>query len=154
VQVALDTNVLVYAEGIAPTAADRDKPVRARRLLRNLPQDEVVLPVQVLGELYRVLAGKARWAPEKARTAILGWRDLYAVQDTTGEVIAAAVDLAADHHLSIWDAVVLAAAAEARCRIVLSEDLQHDFTWRGLTVVNPFAAVDHPLLAGVIGPQT
>jgi len=48
----------------------------------------------------------------------------------------AATDLAADRGLSIWDAVVLAASAEAECRLLLSEDLQTGFTWRGVTVVN------------------
>ena len=57
----------------------------------------------------------------------------------------AALDLHVDHQLRIWDALVLAVAAEHRCRILLSEDLQHGFTWRGVTVVNPFAAQPHPL---------
>jgi predicted nucleic acid-binding protein len=30
--------------------------------------------------------------------------------------------------------------------VVLSEDLQAGFTWRGLTVVNPFAEPSDPLL--------
>ena len=43
----------------------------------------------------------------------------------------AATDLASAHQLGIWDAVILSAAADARCRILLSEDLQDGFTWRG-----------------------
>ncbi|WP_205963481.1 PIN domain-containing protein [Roseicella aquatilis] len=31
-------------------------------------------------------------------------------------------------------------AAEAECRLLLSEDIQDGFTWRGVTVRNPFAA--------------
>jgi predicted nucleic acid-binding protein len=57
-----------------------------------------------------------------------------------------AADLAADHHFSIWDAVILSAAAQAGCRLLLSEDLQNGFTWAGVTVVNPFASTRHPLL--------
>jgi len=41
---------------------------------------------------------------------------------------------------------MLAAAAEAGCRLLLSEDLQEGFTWGGVRVVNPFAAAVHPLL--------
>jgi predicted nucleic acid-binding protein len=37
-------------------------------------------------------------------------------------------------------------AADADCRLVLSEDLQEGFTWRGVTVTNPFGAERHPLL--------
>lgn len=149
--IALDTNVLVYAEGVAFTARDADKPGRARDLLDALPDDTVLLPVQVLGELYRVLVGKAKRPAAQARAAILMWRDLYPQLDTTAAVMMAAVDLAADHGLSIWDSVVLAASAEAGCRLLLSEDMQDGFTWRGLTVVNPFSADLHPLLRAQIG---
>jgi predicted nucleic acid-binding protein len=150
VLVALDTNVLVYGEGVAPVAGDAEKPQRVRELLGALPEESVVLPVQVLGELYRVLVGKALWAPSDARAAILIWRDLYLPLDTSAAALVAAVDLAADHRLSIWDAVVLAVAAEAGCRAVLSEDMQQGFTWRGLTVVDPFSPTPHPLLSALL----
>ncbi len=44
------------------------------------------------------------------------------------------------------------AAAEAGCRLLLSEDLQEGFTWGGVTVVNPFAATVHPLLEEMFEP--
>lgn len=148
-QIALDTNLLVYAEGFVFFPEDAQKPERVRQLLDALPAEEVVLPVQVLGELYRVLVGKAKWTAAEARAAILTWSDLYPPIDTTASAMLAAADLAVDHHMSIWDAVVLAAAAEAGCRLVLSEDMQEGFTWRGLTVVNPIAEVLHPLAAAL-----
>lgn len=45
---------------------------------------------------------------------------------------------------------MLSAAADARCRLLLSEDLQEGFTWRGVTVTNQFRADKHPLLATVL----
>jgi predicted nucleic acid-binding protein len=45
---------------------------------------------------------------------------------------------------------MLSAAAVARCRLLLSEDLQEGFTWRGVTVTNPFRVDRHPLLAAVL----
>jgi hypothetical protein len=60
------------------------------------------------------------------------------------------MDLAVDHHLSVWDAVIVAAAAEAGYRLVLSEEMQEGFTWRGLTIVNPLAASSHPLLRALV----
>ncbi|PWC42804.1 PIN domain-containing protein [Azospirillum sp. TSO22-1] len=149
--IALDTNILVYAEGIAFLPGDVEKPVRVHGLLDALPADGVVLPTQVLGELYRVLVGKAKRPVADASRAIMTWRDLYPQSDTTATVMMAAIDLAADHKLSIWDAVVVSAAAEAGCRLLLSEDMQDGFTWRGLTVVNPFSAKPHPLLEALTG---
>ena len=61
----------------------------------------------------------------------------------------AATDLAALHQISIWDSVILAAAADAGCRLLLSEDMQDGFTWNGVTIANPFASSLHPLLAAM-----
>jgi predicted nucleic acid-binding protein len=64
-----------------------------------------------------------------------------------------AADLAADHHFGIWDAVILSAASQAGCRLLLSEDLQDGFTWGGVTVVNPFASPRHALLDALLGAE-
>jgi predicted nucleic acid-binding protein len=61
-----------------------------------------------------------------------------------------AADLATDHQLSIWDSVILSAAAEAGCRLLLSEDLHDGFTWKGVTVTNPFAPAKYALLAAML----
>jgi predicted nucleic acid-binding protein len=145
-KIALDTNILVYAEG-ANGAAMRD---RVLELIARLPPAAIVLPVQTLGELFHVLVRKARRRPARARAAVLSWRDAFPTVETSATVIVSATDLAADHGLTIWDSVVLAAAAEAECRLLLSEDLQEGFTWRGVTVANPFAPVLHPLLAALL----
>ena len=62
----------------------------------------------------------------------------------------AAADLAADRRLGIWDSLMVAVAAEGDCRLLLSEDMQDGFSWRGVTVVNPFAAKRHPLLDALL----
>lgn len=149
-RIALDTNILAYAEGTNGSALRE----RTLQLLQRLPQGDIILPLQTLGELFNVLVGKAKRTPARARTAVLSWRDSYPVIDTSASVMIDATGLASDHGLSIWDSVVLAASAEAQCRLLLSEDLQDGFTWRGVTVTNPFAPVVHPLLtASLIKPQ-
>jgi len=42
------------------------------------------------------------------------------------------------HRLSWWDALVVAAAQQARCTTLLTEDLQDGLELDGLRVVNPF----------------
>jgi predicted nucleic acid-binding protein len=56
------------------------------------------------------------------------------VVETSAAVMVNATDLVSDHGLSIWDSVVLAASADAGCRLLLSEDLQERFTWCGVTL--------------------
>lgn len=146
-RIGLDTNIPVYAEGVNGQAMAR----ASRAILAALPTQDVVLPVQVLGELFAVLTRKAGRTPTQARDAVMQWRDSYATVETSSQVLLTAIDLAADHHLAIWDAIIMAAVAEADCRLLLSEDLQDGFSWRGVTVVNPFAEQRHPLLTALIG---
>jgi predicted nucleic acid-binding protein len=146
IRVALDTNILAYAEGLNGEARKE----AALDLLMKLQQDLVVLPVQTLGELFNVLVRKAARPPAAARAAILSWRDSFQVVETTGKVMLSAADLAVLHQLGIWDAVILAAASEAGCRLLLSEDMQDGFTWGGVTVANPFAIPRHPLLDAML----
>ncbi|ARN81068.1 PIN domain-containing protein [Methylocystis bryophila] len=145
-RVAIDTNVLAYAEGV--NGAERRAP--CLDLLRRLPQELVVVPVQVLGELFNVLVRKAGKSRSDARDALLSWRDAFPVVETSPVVMLAAFDLATDHQLGIWDAVILSAVSQAGCRLLLSEDLQEGFTWGGVTVVNPFASPRHNLLEALL----
>ena len=145
-RVALDTNVLAYAEGVG----DERRCSAAILLVEQLSSNVVVLPAQTLGELSRVLTGKAKRSAEQAREAVLGWADSFEVADSTWFAFQSALDLTVDHQLPIWDALVLAVAAENRCRLLLSEDFHNGFTWRGLTVVNPFIASPSPLLASLL----
>lgn len=145
-RIALDTNVLAYAEGINGVES-RDA---ALALIRRIPQEAAVVPVQVLGELFNVLVRKGGKSRSEARDALLSWRDAFPVVETSPEVILAAVDLATDHQLGIWDAVILSAASQSGCRLLLSEDLQEGFTWAGVTVVNPFSTPQHALLRALL----
>jgi len=145
-RVALDTNILVYAEGLNGLV----KKQATLELVQKIPQDLIVLPAQTLGELFNVLLRKGGRSPEEARSSVLGWRDSYDVADTTAKVLIAATDLASQHRLGIWDSVILATAADAGCRLLLSEDMQDGFTWTGVTIANPFALTLHPLLDAII----
>lgn len=148
-KIALDTNILAYAEG----AGDAARCNAAQNLIAALPAASVMVPAQVLGELHRVLTGKLKRTPDAARQNVLEWADCFDVADSTWPAFQAALDLVADHQLRIWDGLILAIAAENRCRLLLSEDLQDGFTWRGVSVVNPFATERHPLLAAALKTQ-
>ena len=87
-KVALDTNILAYAEGTNGSEMKE----RAIDLIQRLTPEMVVIPAQALGELFTVLVRKAKRLPIDARTAILGWRDAYASSDTSATVVLKAVD--------------------------------------------------------------
>ena len=133
-RLALDTNILVYAEGVNTL----EQRTRAEALLVDLQADQVLLPAQVLAELFRVLSRKLSISPETARMKVLDWSNTYSVIDTSGAVLEGAMELAGRHRIAFWDAIVLSSAADAGCRQLLSEDMQAGFTWRGVTIHNPF----------------
>jgi predicted nucleic acid-binding protein len=138
---AIDTNVLAYAAGLD----DDERRDAAMHLMRTIPPQNLLVPVQVLGELYAVLVRKGR-PRDLARDTILGWRDFFGVIPTTTEALSRAAELASNHQFAIWDAIILAAAADAGCHVLLSEDMHEGFTWAGVTIVNPFASPPHKLL--------
>lgn len=148
-RIALDTNILVYAEGVNGAAMKKT----ALDLIRAMPPGAGVLPAQSVAELFQVLVRKAKVSPSHARAAILMWCDAFAVQETSQSVLFGAAELAATHRLSFWDGLVLASAAEAGCRFLLSDDLQSGFTWNAVTVANPFAKPMHPLLQNFLSNQ-
>jgi predicted nucleic acid-binding protein len=145
VKAALDTNILVYACGLD----DELRQARSLALVEAIPPENLILPVQVLGECYGVLTRKGMARP-LARRTILRWQEAFEVADTTAAVLRQATSLSAGHQLRIWDAIVLAAAAGAGCQLLLTEDLQDGFTWAGVTVVNPFATTSHKLLSALL----
>ena len=144
----MDTNVLVYAEGLG----DEVRCQLASDLIAQLNPIHSVVPVQVLGELSRVLTSKLKKSSADVRELLLTWSDAVVVADTTWTAFQSAMDLSVDHQISMWDALIFAVAAENKCRLLISEDFQNGFTWRGVTVVNPFETKAKPykLLSTVI----
>ena len=140
--VSFDTNILAYADG----TDDAHRQRLALDILERLPVDRTVIAAQVLGELFNVLTRKKRIPRSQARDRVLELRQTYDVLDTSAACLDSATLLAAEHAFSIWDAIILAVSDSAGCRILLSEDMQHGFEWRGVTVINPFLAEPHPLL--------
>jgi predicted nucleic acid-binding protein len=95
--------------------------------------------VQVLNELVSVLRSKQKRS----------WEDIALVLDDvenaldpalplTSAMTRTALALARDHTLQFYDALTVAAALEAGCDTLVSEDLQHGRSLSGLTIVNPF----------------
>jgi predicted nucleic acid-binding protein len=60
------------------------------------------------------------------------------VRPLTAGIHAHAVKLARSNALSFYDALIVAAAADAGCRVLLTEDLQHGRKFGGVTIQNPF----------------
>lgn len=143
---SFDSNILVYAEGLNdPVREERCKKIRA-----TLGPSRIFLAAQVIGEFYNVLTRKYQVPRGRARSICHEWRDTCISGVANELTFSDAINLATDARLQIWDALILATAAGASCAMLLSEDMQHGFVHRGVTVIDPFAEPAHPLLADAL----
>lgn len=131
-KVFFDTNVLIYA-----VAEGDPRSARAEELLAS----GGVLSVQILNEFVSV----AR------RKILMSWSDMTEALDAfqvlcpsplplTIEIHQASLKIAEKHGYNIYDALIVAAALEAGCATLYSEDFRDGQTFEGqLTIRNPFA---------------
>ena len=126
----LDTNILIYA------VVHEDRSARAEELLSG----GGVVSVQVLNEFVSVARRKLKMPWPQVTDALDAIRVLcpepVAISVETHE---AALEIAQKHRYEIYDALVIAAALQAKCAILYSEDLHHGQVIGGrLEVRNPF----------------
>jgi predicted nucleic acid-binding protein len=151
--VAFDTNILVYLAEISRSDEDDAKIDRIKSLVKRLSgRIRPIAPTQALGELYVVLRRSGADAAD-ARAVVVDIAQTFDTAPSSHETALAALDLAVDHKLQFWDALILNAAADAGCTLLLSEDMQHGFVNRGMTVINPLAEPAHPMLTALLSPE-
>ncbi len=131
----VDTNILVYA-------ADESSPTTRKTLIARelLLQRGLHLSVQVLNE-FTVNARnsqKLNLSAAEEYDWIQRWL-LFPIQAMTAESFLDARLFHERYQVSHWDGLILAAAKEAQCKTLYSEDLQHGQSYDGITVINPFA---------------
>ncbi len=132
----VDTNVLIYAHDVD---AARKHEI-AKDLLRTLWLERTgMVSTQVLQEFYVNATRKIRKPLTKpeARSIV----DTYApwcVDGITTSDLAAAFQIEDQARMGFWDALIVAVAARAGARRVLSEDLNNGQSIAGISIHNPF----------------
>ena len=126
----LDTNILVYA-----ILAD-DPKAPAAKALRNAGG---VISVQVLNELTNVLRRKLAQPWDKVHRVLAITRQILEIVPLTEITHETGLRLAERYSLSIYDAMIVAAAFESGCEVLWSEDMQNGLLIEGrLRIRNPF----------------
>lgn len=128
--VFFDTNVIVYA---FIQTDSRSAPAEA------LVAAGGIISVQVLNEFVNVARRKHALDWPAIRAALASVAVFCgAPRPITATLHMMALDIAERHHYRIYDALIIAAAAEAGCRTLYSEDLAHGQTIEGVRIANPF----------------
>jgi predicted nucleic acid-binding protein len=133
-----DTNVLVYAYD-----ADAIKREIARTRVQDATaEDGFVISTQVLAEFYSTTTRRRLLAPVDAFDLVSLWSDHDTVLSTP-DLILRAIALHQEHSVAFWDALIIQAAIDARCDILLSEDLQHGRHFGAVEICSPFVTGAH-----------
>ena len=130
-KIFFDTNVLIYA-----VAENDPRSARAEEMLAS----GGTLSVQILNEFVSVARRKLSMSWSEVREALHAFRVLCPVPlPITTEVQESALEIAEQHSYHIYDALVIAAALQAGCATLYSEELQHGQVIADrLTIQNPF----------------
>jgi predicted nucleic acid-binding protein len=135
----LDTNILVYTfDRAAPEKAQRAEDMVAEALASGMG----VISYQVAQEFIAVACRGFR-TPLTFEQIERYWdkalRPLLAVHSSP-MLFARAIETYRAHQLHWYDALIVAAALQANCKVLYSEDLQHGQRFGDLVVTNPFIA--------------
>lgn len=127
-----DTNVVLYL-----LSADTAKADRAEDLIAL----GGAISVQVLNEFVAVASRKLRMPLAEVREVLSQIRAVCKVEPITTETHERALNIAERYGLSIYDALIVAAALLAGCTTLFSEDMQDgQVIDQQLTIRNPFGA--------------
>ncbi len=128
----IDTNVLAYLASGDAAKADRAEQVVAAGGR---------ISVQVLNELANVARRKMGLSWAETHDFLGAVRAMLPVEPLTLEAHEQGLALAERYGLSIYDAMIVAAALLAGCDLLWSEDMQHGLVIEGrLRIANPFRA--------------
>jgi predicted nucleic acid-binding protein len=139
----VDTNVLVYS--VDASAGERHR--IARTWMQSLWQHEVGrISIQVLQEFYVTVTRKLRPGTSQAEAqrdvrALLPWGPI----EISSEILERAWYIESRYGLSWWDALIVGSAQALGCGTLLTEDLQHEQDFDGLTVKSPFRTTPNEL---------
>lgn len=132
----VDTNVLMYASG-----AD-DSSLRKTGIARDILRTThgIVLSLQVLQEFYVNATRVTRHSnlSHADASALIEHWSRFRIVEPTLETMRRALAIRERHKFAYWDCAIMAAALEAGCSTILSEDWNDGQTVAGLQLENPF----------------
>lgn len=130
----IDSNIFLYSLD----SSDKKKQKQAEEILKNLADNyKICISTQVLNEVYAVATRKLGIDPltTKDYLRLLNNFDVVLVTQT---IIESAIDCSILNRVSYWDALMIAAAESAKCKVIFTEDMQDKGKLRGVSIINPF----------------
>ena len=131
---SLDTNVLVYAVSSAGDAREK----AARKLLKTACNAGWPIAAQVYGEFFAVMTRRQLMSRKQALAAVESFSALMPPLPSSITAHAAALNLATNRQVQIWDALIIAVCAENGVATLYTEDMPSASKLLGIAFVSPF----------------
>ncbi|MDR2899890.1 MAG: PIN domain-containing protein [Treponema sp.] len=130
-KVALDSNILIYNHSLD----QEEKKLIARGFFKETP----IVSSQVLSEYLNVMRRNFKIPKLDLLQLCVLWLEQCSFQPVVLSTIKRAQDLVAKYDFQMFDGIIVAAALEAHCDILYSEDMQNgQIVENRLAIVNPF----------------
>ncbi len=140
----LDTNIALYCfDTTAPRKQSRAKDLVAHGASSGLG----VVSYQVLQEFCNVASAAKRLqlAPDRTMAYVTLLLEPMNKVGPSTELLAAALQIRQETQYAFYDSLILAAAAQAGCATLYSEDMQHGQLVGRVRIENPFLDAVHSL---------
>jgi predicted nucleic acid-binding protein len=130
-RIALDSNILIYNHSL-----DNEK---KRLIARDFFKEKPVVSSQVLSEYLNVMQRNFKMQKQELMHLCSLWLEKCSVQPVILSTIKLAQELIGKYNFQVFDGIIIAAALEADCDILYSEDMQNgQIIENMLKIVNPF----------------
>jgi len=133
--ITADSNVFVY---LWDSGEPKKMAIAQRVTTAMAAADEVIIGLQVIGEVQNVLTRKLRQTPweaaQNARNILTTFDTFRATEANANEALA----LMATGRMAYWDALLVTAARDAGCTVFLTEDMSDGMRHGSMEIINPF----------------
>ncbi|MDR2595174.1 MAG: PIN domain-containing protein [Fibromonadaceae bacterium] len=131
-RIALDSNILIYNHSL-----DYEN---KRLIARDFFKENPIISSQVISEYINVMKRNFKMQKQELLYLCSLWLEKCSIQPVVLSTIKLAQNLINRYDFQIFDGIIIAAALEANCDILYSEDMQNgQIIENTLKIVNPFA---------------
>ena len=131
-RIALDSNILIYNHSLTCE--------KKMLIASDFFNENPVISSQVISEYLNVMRKKFKMQKLELMQLCSLWLEKCTVQPVILSTVKLAQDLVGKYDFQMFDGIIVAAALEADCDILYSEDMQNgQIIENTLKIVNPFA---------------
>ena len=129
-----DSNIIIYA-------FLRDEIGKGDIALELIRTSVPIISTQVLNECANIFLRKIGATPSETKGHLGTIKKFCETRRISEGTIDLALDIKTQYGYSYYDSLILSTAIENECKIVYSEDMQHQQIIENLQIINPFAAM-------------